>query len=188
MILISASYSCSPTNSPKKNNFKGVAKKTDRNAPTWANTIKQEILKLGNFNWIIIAEPTFSNFKPKGITTLTIDASSPEVIKQVFNIIERNGHVDGKIYFSKESRFLTEKQTPGITQFKTKRDKALSGRKTRALNHAALEILLIEAKQKHRILIIKTNTLLPYSSVFIELESGYWHSESETALRKPMIR
>lgn len=35
-------------------------------------------------------------------------------------------------------------------------------------------------------LVIKTKTSLPYSNIYIELDSGYWNSESETALRKSL--
>ena len=33
---------------------------------------------------------------------------------------------------------------------------------------------------------MKTEMALPYSSVFLELGSGYWDSESETFLREAM--
>ncbi len=185
-ILITVS--CSTESKSKKGKLKGFAKKFDSSKSEWAKTVNQEILKLGNFNWIIIAEPSFSALNRRGITTITVDATSPEVLKQVFSSLESNGHVDGKIYFSKESRFLKESDTPGISFFKLKRNKAINGRKARALDHLALEMLIIEAKEKYNILLIKTNTLLPYSSVFLELESGYWDGESETALRKRMKR
>ena len=36
------------------------------------------------------------------------------------------------------------------------------------------------------VLVIKTKTSLPYSNIYIELDSGYWNSESETVLRKSL--
>jgi len=183
VILSVVSDSCSPSPEPSS-----YGKELSKQSPAWAKKVNQEILKLGNFNWIVVAEPAFSALNRKGITTITVDASSSEVLKQVFSTLEKNGHVDGKIYFSKESRFLKEEETPGLRIFQARREVAINGRKTRALDHAALEILLIDAKEKYQVLIIKTNTLLPYSSTFLELESGYWDGASETALRNRMKR
>jgi len=36
------------------------------------------------------------------------------------------------------------------------------------------------------VLVIKTRTAMPYSTVFVELGSGYWDAESEAALRTNM--
>lgn len=183
--LLSVSYSTTPSGRKK---FQGFGKPLNKQAPAWAKLTNQEVLKLGNFNWIVVAEPAFSTFNRKGVFTITADATSPEVLNQVFATLETNGHVDAKLYISKESRFLSEDQTPGIRAFRKNRDKALNEREVRALEHGTLEILLADANKKYKILVIKTNTMLPYSSVFIELESGYWDGESETALRNRMIR
>ena len=36
------------------------------------------------------------------------------------------------------------------------------------------------------VLIIKTDLAIPYTSVFFQLECGYWNTESETQLRNKM--
>ena len=38
------------------------------------------------------------------------------------------------------------------------------------------------------VLVIRTTTALPYSSVFLELRPGYWDGESEQRLRTEMQR
>lgn len=183
VMLSNLSISCSTIRGSE-----GFGKDLSDQSPAWAKLVNSEIQKLGNFNWIIIADPAFSSLNRNGIITITVDASSYDVLKQVFSTLETNGHVEGKIYVSKESRFLRESETPGIKVFQLLRDHAINGRKVRALDHAALEILIMDAKKKYSVLVIKTNSLLPYSSVFLELESGYWDGESETALRKRMKR
>ena len=163
-------------------------KEIDKPSPAWIKLVNTEILELSKFSWIIVTDPAFASLNQRSITTVTVDSSSPEVLEEVFSILENNGQVDSKIYFSKESRFLKESDIPGIREFKIKRENAIEGRKTRALDHLALEILLMDAQKKYRVLIIETNTLIPYSSIFLELESAYWDGESETALRKRMKR
>jgi hypothetical protein len=38
------------------------------------------------------------------------------------------------------------------------------------------------------VLVIRTTTALPYSSVFLELQPGYWDDESEKQLRQRISR
>jgi hypothetical protein len=37
-----------------------------------------------------------------------------------------------------------------------------------------------------RILIVKTDMIIPYTSVFFELDCGYWNAEAEGRLRGSM--
>jgi hypothetical protein len=48
--------------------------------------------------------------------------------------------------------------------------------------------LLADANRSFDVLVIRTNTALPYSSVFIELQPGYWDAESEQQLRERIER
>ena len=47
---------------------------------------------------------------------------------------------------------------------------------------------LDEAARTFDVLIVKTDMALPYTSVFLELDCGYWSGESESALRERMRR
>ena len=38
----------------------------------------------------------------------------------------------------------------------------------------------------YSILVIKTNTMIPYTSVFLQLECGYWDNDREKILRELM--
>jgi len=46
--------------------------------------------------------------------------------------------------------------------------------------------MLGDASKSYRVLVLKTRSALPYTSVFMELGSGYWDAESESALRELM--
>jgi hypothetical protein len=43
--------------------------------------------------------------------------------------------------------------------------------------------LLQDANRSFDVLVIRTPTALPYSSVFLELQPGYWDVDSESRLR-----
>lgn len=189
-MVICLNDSCSLSKKVTKNKSVTVdhVKSLGSQSTEWEKNLHNEVLKLGNFNWIIIAEPAFPSFNKQGLTTIVANASSPEVLLQVIETIEKSGHVQPNVYISRENIALEETEAPGINTYRTIRDKILNGREARALPHNALELLLMDAKKKHRVLVIKSNTLLPYSSIFLELESGYWDGEAETSLRKRMKR
>jgi hypothetical protein len=45
---------------------------------------------------------------------------------------------------------------------------------------------LDSAGAKFNVLVLKTNLVLPYTSVFFELDCGYWGAEQEQRLRDAM--
>ena len=48
--------------------------------------------------------------------------------------------------------------------------------------------MLEDASESFNVLVIRTPTALPYTSVFIELQPGYWDAESEARLRERISR
>jgi len=129
--------------------------------PTWLDNVDQEVHKLGSFNWVIVADPSFP-------------------------ALSRSG--GPRIHLTREASAVVEDETPGINQFRAERDFVLNKRETITLTNNALNLLITDARKNYRILVIKTTTNLPYTSIFMELESGYWDGESETALRKRLNR
>jgi cellulose biosynthesis protein BcsQ len=57
---------------------------------------------------------------------------------------------------------------------------------TTSLEQESLMTLLQDANRSFDVLIIRTTSALPYSSVFIELQPGYWDAEAEQQLRDRM--
>ncbi len=47
---------------------------------------------------------------------------------------------------------------------------------------------MTDAQRSFEVLVIRTSTALPYTSVFLELQPGYWDGESEARLRERMSR
>jgi hypothetical protein len=62
----------------------------------------------------------------------------------------------------------------------------LAGKPVQVLPHEQIIAKLDEAGKTFKILIIKTRLTLPYTSVFFQLECGYWNSQSEKELRGAM--
>ena len=156
--------------------------------PSWLSNVDQEVHKLGSFNWVIVADPSFPALSRSGIVTVTTPVSTPEALHGVLQSIDSHSHVRPRIHLTREASALVEDETPGINQFIAARDHVIDSRETITLTNNALNLLITDARKNYRILVIKTTTNLPYTSIFMELESGYWDGESETALRKRMNR
>ena len=64
----------------------------------------------------------------------------------------------------------------------------LKGSKSAQLPHEEIIARLDQCAQVFRILIIKTKLTIPYTSVFFELDCGYWNADAERRLRSSMRR
>jgi len=62
----------------------------------------------------------------------------------------------------------------------------LKGGQVTVLPHDQLMTDLVDVSRGYRVLVLKSTTLLPYSSVFIELDSGYWSADAEKRVRSAM--
>jgi hypothetical protein len=62
----------------------------------------------------------------------------------------------------------------------------LDGCGIRQLPHEEIIAKLDDCARLFRILILKTNLTIPYTSVFFELDCGYWSAEAEQRLRQAM--
>ena len=156
--------------------------------PTWLDNVDQEVHKLGSFNWVIVADPSFPALSRSGVVTVTTPVSTTQALFGVLQSIDAHSHVRPRIHLTREASAVVEDETPGINQFRAERDFVLNKRETITLTNNALNLLITDARKNYRILVIKTTTNLPYTSIFMELESGYWDGESETALRKRLNR
>ena len=59
----------------------------------------------------------------------------------------------------------------------------LKGAEPKFISHEQILTMVAEAAKTYRILVIKTPCTIPYTSVFLRLECGYWTAEQEQNLR-----
>lgn len=141
---------------------------------------------LGYGNWIVIAESSFPVHSRRGVRTLLVDGEIPQVLDRILTSLEYSDSVKPSFTTASELRYLSNDQAPGIDQFRSELEVALHGHPTRRMDYRALNLLLEDSSNKFAVLVIKTKTSLPYTSVFIELQSNYWDRESETELRQKL--
>jgi hypothetical protein len=81
---------------------------------------------------------------------------------------------------------VPEALSPGAEAFRKELREVLKGRRVSPVPHAEILRRLDEVGKTFRILMIKTDLAIPYTSVFLELDCGYWGPEKEGKLREAM--
>ena len=64
--------------------------------------------------------------------------------------------------------------------------KLIGTRKNKPLPHGQIISKLDKTGASFKVLVLKTDQALPYTSVFFELDCGYWSPEAEARLRKAL--
>jgi hypothetical protein len=80
--------------------------------------------------------------------------------------------------------FVPERDAKGIDTYRTKLNELLEGKKVKNRLHETIIRDLDAAAKLFNVLIIKTDLAIPYTSVFFQLECGYWNAAAEDNLIK----
>ncbi|MFT3992268.1 MAG: hypothetical protein QM680_12750 [Luteolibacter sp.] len=150
----------------------------------WEKAIDRQVQQLGYRNWIIIAEASYPAQNRPGIHQVTTDKEIPEVLDYVLQSMEQTENVRPRVYVTRELRSLENDFAPGIDGFRSKLKNSMHGHETTELDQQSLVTLTQDANRSFDVLVIRTPTALPYTSVFMELQPGYWDSDSESRLRQ----
>ncbi|QTN33370.1 hypothetical protein HZ994_13950 [Akkermansiaceae bacterium] len=157
-------------------------------AGDWRGSVNSQVNQLGYRNWIVVSEASFPAHSRVGVRQVNADAEVPEVVDYVLNALERTQNVRPKVYLTREMRAVENDFAPGIDQMRHQIAESLHGHEPTELDQQSLITLLESANQSYDVLVIRTPTALPYTSVFLELQPGYWDAESEDRLRERIRR
>jgi len=154
----------------------------------WRDALVAQTSQLGYRNWVIVAEASFPAHSRPGVRQITANDEIPAVVDEVLKTLEQTEHVTPTVYVARELRAVENDYAPGIDEFRKQLRGALHARETTELEQQSLLTLIEDATKSFEVLVIRTNTALPYTSVFMELQPGYWNSDSESRLRDQMER
>jgi L-fucose mutarotase/ribose pyranase (RbsD/FucU family) len=153
---------------------------------TWEQKLLRELPGLGHRNWIVVADSAYPAQVSPGIEIVVSSEDHFAVLEKVLKAIDGSKHIRPRIYMDKELAYVTEDLAPGIEACRGKLEAMLKGREVKRVLHEELIARLDEVAKTFRILMIKTTLALPYTSVFMELDCGYWRSEAEAKMRESM--
>lgn len=164
--------------------FAGCA--TEAPQRPWVPQVDTELRAMGYRNWVVIADASFPVHSRRGVRTIIVDDEIPAVLDEVLQSLDRVQNVTPRIYLARELGHVPNDRAPGVNHYRETLDQALRGFPTREMEYRWLSLMLEDNSNKFVVLVLKTKTALPYSSVFIELDSAYWDGESERDLRERM--
>jgi L-fucose mutarotase/ribose pyranase (RbsD/FucU family) len=154
--------------------------------PDWKRELRALLPLLGHRNWIVVADSAYPAQSKPGIETMVSGAGQIEVARGVLDAIAASKHVRANIYLDQELQFVLERDAPGVSRYRTQLAELLKSAKTTTLAHEQIIAKLDQAAQTFRVLIIKTDLTVPYTSIFFELDCGYWSAGAEQRLRQSM--
>jgi len=152
----------------------------------WKTEVEKTLKLFGHRNWIVVADAAYPEQSNPAIKTITIDDSQLEAVEFVRQLVEKTSHVDANIFVDKEMTYVQEKDAEGISSYRTDLEKILKGKPVKTLLHEDIIRELDESAKLFNVLIIKTDLAIPYTSVFFQLECGYWNAEAEKNMRQEL--
>ena len=152
----------------------------------WKETLKDRLPLYGHRNWLVIADSAYPAQSRQAIETIVVDEEQTTVLEETLVILSGCKHIEANIYTDKELNFIGDNDAPGISSYRRKLGALLKGHEVRTLPHEEIISTLDRVGEKFRVLLIKTNMRIPYTSVFLELECGYWNADAEKRLRIAM--
>ena len=159
-----------------------------QSAGEWEKGMETALKKLGHRNWILIADAAYPAYSSMGVEIVLTEDDLISVLKSTLKALDKSGHVRPDIFLDKELGYISEQQAPGISKFRKKLDSALHKLEPRPLLHEELLDRLDRTSDTYKVLVLKTTMQLPYTSVFISLDCGYWNLEQESTLRREMSK
>ena len=160
-------------------------------AKPWRAILDDRLALYGHRNWIVIADSAYPLQSAPGIETINSSESQIETVRHVLAALEKTPQVRPVVYLDSELPYVGESDAPGIGAYRQLLDglwdKYLQGRKPVSRLHESIINQLDQASKTFQVLIIKTNMMLPYTSVFLELRAGYWTDEAEQRLRQAIL-
>jgi hypothetical protein len=152
----------------------------------WEEKLRAELPALGHRNWIVVADAAFPLQISPGMEVVVSNEDHFVVLEKVLKALEGSHHVAPKIYLDTELDYVPDELAPGIDACRKRLSGMLAKYGPKPILHEDLIARMDQVARTFKILMIKTNLTLPYTTVFVELDCGYWGPESEAKMRELM--
>ncbi len=175
--LLAAVVACTAKPAPAEDRDAGAA---------WKERLAAELPLLGHRNWIVVADSAYPAQTRPGIETVYAGGDHADAVRTVLEAVDAARHVQAVPMVDAELQAVAEADAPGVEAFRQKLDRLLEGRPVRTMPHEDIIRQLDDAARLFRVLVIKTDLTVPYTSVFVQLDCGYWSPEKEARLRRAL--
>ena len=150
---------------------------------SWKDQFLTALPKLGHRNWIVVADAAYPQQAGTGVEVLVAETPLDDCLKFVLRAIEESGHVTPKVLLDSELAVLTDDLCPGVSALRDSIRFETSQYNVELADHEVILEKLNMEGVNYSVLVIKTHAMIPYTSVFLRLECGYWDKDRESILR-----
>lgn len=154
-----------------------------RSSESWEQRFRQLLALYGHRNWIVVADSAYPAQSGQGIETIVSGADHLDVLQKVLDGLAASKHVKPIIYTDQELQFVPEEGAAGVSAYRQRLATLFKNRPVSILPHGQIISKLDQVGRTFRVLIIKTNMTIPYTTVFLELDCAYWGADAEGKLR-----
>lgn len=158
----------------------GKARKTV--AQAWKKVLLDCLPLYGHRNWIVVADSAYPLQSSAGIRTITCHDGQFAVLRAVLAAIGKQQHVNAVVYTDAELQSVDEQDAPGVSAYRKQLAAMLGKVNVRVLPHEQIIAKLDKTAAMYEVLILKTDLMIPYTSIFLELDCRYWNAEAEKRL------
>jgi hypothetical protein len=159
-----------------------VTSRPGNESATWEQRLHQLLPQYGHRNWIVVADSAYPSQSNPGIETIATGEDHLPLLERALKLIAGQHHIRADVYLDSELTHVSEQDAPGVTELRGGIE-SLVGQRARTLYHEKIIARLDESAKLFDILILKSTLTIPYSSVFLELDCGYWSADAEKRLR-----
>jgi len=152
----------------------------------WKSKFNEELPLLGHRNWVLVVDKAYPMQSSAGMEVINTNENLIPVLEYVLKQVKSSSHVSPIIYTDQELNFIHDNLAPGVDSFRSSLMKTLNGAQVQTLLHENVFSKLDESAKLFKVVVLKTECTLPYSSVFIQFDCAYWSADKEAALRKAM--
>jgi D-ribose pyranose/furanose isomerase RbsD len=150
----------------------------------WRAQFAADLPLLGHRNWVLVADAAFP--APVGAVEVTHTGEDHlAVAGEVLAHLRAAPHVRPIVHLDDELKHLPD-TLPGLKAVRGGLQDLLAGVQSDFVLHEDLLDRLSETSRWYRVIVLKTTCLVPYTSLFIELDCGYWLPDQEWELRRAM--
>ncbi|MCS4225813.1 hypothetical protein [Sphingobacterium sp. BIGb0165] len=154
---------------------------------SWQNQMEATLPLLGHRNWILVVDKAYPAPSSANVTIINTGQNLSEVAKQLDSLLKIQDHIQPIVYQDEELAHIDEQLVPGMDAFR-KEVGAIFGSDIRVIPHVSVFKKIDDASKLFNIVILKTASVLPYTSLFIELDCKYWNADKEQELRHRILK
>lgn len=152
----------------------------------WQQVLRQRLPLLGHRNWVCVVDSAYPWQNSPGIELVDTGSDHVTVLKALLAELKRAPHVRPEIFLDKELDFVPEADAKGIGALRKGLYATLPKSGVEKRLHEETIADLDKAGGTFKVLMLKTTLTLPYTSVFVRLNCGYWSDGAERRMRQKM--